>query len=645
MTTTVAGELRTPSGRTVELDGLLGRGGEAQVHAVRGDPSLAVKLYAVADAERARKLAAMIARAPADPDRRAGHASIAWPRELVLDDEGRVAGFVMPRIDTRRYLPLHQLYHPRSRRSRAPGISWRYLVRIARNLCGTIAALHDADYVVGDLNESNVLVDDRALVTLVDLDSIQVTSGFRTFRCNVGKGEYTPPELQGRSFRETNRKQSSDLFGLAILVFLLLMEGNHPFSGSYRGEGEPPSLEANIRSRNSPYFGRSKLDPPLAAPPVELLGPELGSLLRRALLGQAWRRPVARELKEALAALEEELVQCDSSPAHAYGGHLDACPWCERAALLGSDPYPDGQRSSLPGTGNGSPERSGPGGGGALPAGHDRVRPAGHNRVVAGQNRVAAARGQVNASQGTAATGRDRRAAAQGTTTAGQGHWASAQGIAAAGGRLAPTTQPARNGARTARGGSGGPPVGGSWAKPAAATTSSQRASGANGAAARRARSTGTATPSTDRHSRGFRGTLLQFHNRLPLLSLSLLALFAAPAYRWEPELRGALAGFTANQVGQYGLLGLLVLLPALALSASLYRRARGRPEFARTLFVLERVARAAVAAGLISLLASLAAGSLLGRGSVLAGDWLLLPSFWAVAFVVSLRFVGPRLL
>ncbi|HEX7002723.1 MAG TPA: hypothetical protein VF168_00860 [Trueperaceae bacterium] len=595
--TLVAGQLRTASGRPLELGEELGRGGEARVHAIRGDGASAVKLYATADAERARKLSAMIARAPLDPDRKAGHVSIAWPRELVLADDGRVVGFVMPRVDARRYLPLHQLYHPGSRRNRASGISWRYLVRIARNLCGAVAALHDADYVIGDLNESNVLVDDRALVTLVDLDSIQVTSGLKTFRCNVGKGEYTPPELQGRSFRDTNRKSSSDRFGLAVLVFLLLMEGNHPFAGSYRDEGEPPSLEENIRSRRSPYFGRSRLAPPLAAPPVELLGSELQSLLRRGVLGQPWRRPDPRELKEALGQLEGELVQCGASATHVYPGHLDSCPWCERAALLGRDPFPSASTRSGAKSGasaNGGVDRGLLTGGATGPrpryggAKDDRSRPPNNG----------ARDGRSGVSTGGAANGYS--VPTVNGATVGRGSLASGRSVGN-GAPLRGRTSYGRNAAPTSSG---------------AARTAGQPV--------------------------GFRGSWAQFHARLPLLSLSLLALLAAPSYRWHAEIRTQLASLTANSVAQYLGLASLVLLPGLGLSAALYRRSRQRPEFARALIRLERVVRAGVAASLMSLLASLAAGLLLGRGSVLAGDWLLLPSFWVVAFIISLRTVGP---
>jgi hypothetical protein len=566
---TAVGEgLRDSAGARLELGELLGRGGEARVFSLASDPGRAVKLYSRPDAERGRKLKAMLARVPADPDRRSGHVSITWPERLVIDSTGAVAGFVMPRVDARRYLPLHQLYHPRSRRTRAPGMSWRYLVRIARNLSGTLAALHEAGYVVGDLNESNILVDDRALVTLVDLDSIQVASGTRVYRCPVGKGEYTAPELQGRSLRETTRRPSSDRFALGVLAFLLLMEGNHPFTGVFTGAGEPPGMEENIRGRRCAYFGKSTLAPPPAAPPLAMLGPGLADMLRRCLIGPPWRRPDARSFQAAFAELEEELVSCRQRPTHAYRGDLARCPWCEREALLGSDPYAPAART-LQGT---------PGTGGTLSG--TKSAAAGTGRA-AGNGVAAPASGMGRHPVAAAGPGRHPAAAA------GVGrHPVAPAGV----GRL-----------------------------PAAPAGTGRLA----------------AAP-------GFRGSWMRFHSRLPLLSLLLLGLLAGPAVSWESEIRLLLSrSFSTRAGGIVGLLG-AALLPPAAVAAGLYLQARRRAGLARALLLTERLLRAALAATLLSLLVSLAVATALGRGSVLSGDWLLLPSLWAVSFVVLLRLVGP---
>src|SRR5205814_1625917 len=98
------------------------------------------------------------------------------------------------------------------------------------------------------------LVSNTALVTLIDCDSMQVPGeDGRVFRCPVGKPDYTPPELQSQDFSTVDRAPSADDFGLAVLVFLLLMEGVHPFQGVWLGTGDPPALEDNIAAGRCPY--------------------------------------------------------------------------------------------------------------------------------------------------------------------------------------------------------------------------------------------------------------------------------------------------------------------------------------------------------------------------------------------------------
>src|SRR5712691_4689158 len=89
---------------------------------------------------------------------------------------------------------------------------------------------------------------DTALVTLVDTDSFQVCEPHNgvVYRCPVGKPEFTPPELQGCPFAQVDRAPEHDLFGLAVLLFQLLMEGTHPFAGVYQGHGDPPPYETRI---------------------------------------------------------------------------------------------------------------------------------------------------------------------------------------------------------------------------------------------------------------------------------------------------------------------------------------------------------------------------------------------------------------
>ena len=105
------------------------------------------------------------------------------------------------------------------------------------------------------MTRRSVSVGDDALVTLMDTDSFQVRDPQNgvIYRCHVGTPEYTPSELQGRDFASVDRAPEHDLFGLAVLIFQLLMEGTHPFAGTFQGRGEPPPLAERIDVGWFPY--------------------------------------------------------------------------------------------------------------------------------------------------------------------------------------------------------------------------------------------------------------------------------------------------------------------------------------------------------------------------------------------------------
>ncbi len=328
-------------------ESVLGAGGEARIYAVRPGEAYVAKIYHRTEAERAQKLRAMLANPPEDPLAAQGKLSIAWPLDLLhtADAEARFAGYLMPRVTGA--FPLFHCYNPGSRRRFYPTFDSLALHRVARNLAAAVHALHSRGYVIGDINESNVLVSDSALITLVDTDSFQVLDSRTglTFRCPVGKPEYTPPELQNRSFATTDRRPEHDQFGLAVLIFQLLMEGTHPFAGIYQGTDDPPPYEQRILAGHYPYGSRSTPYRPVpTAPPLDTLHPGVRQLFTRCFEdGQTnpAARPEARTWQRVLLEAEGALLACDLNPRHRYDSHLTECPWCERTRLLGGrDPFP-----------------------------------------------------------------------------------------------------------------------------------------------------------------------------------------------------------------------------------------------------------------------------------------------------------------
>ncbi|MCX6630456.1 MAG: hypothetical protein NTW28_22810, partial [Candidatus Solibacter sp.] len=271
--------------------------------------------------------------------------SIAWPQDLLIDVRGQVAGYVMPMV--RGMGLIADYYFPKVRRAKYPLFTYHYLVATAQNLATAVRALHRRGYVMGDVNEGNILVAPTAMLTLVDTDSFQVREpgGGRVHRCRVGTLLYTPRELQEVDFAKVERGEEHDLFGLGVLLFQLLMESTHPFQARYAGPGEPPEPQMVIAAGGFPHGTGSALwQPPRHAPAFGMLDARLRGLFTRCFVNghrDPKARPPADEWRAALVDAAAALVPCPRNASHFHWPHAKPCPWCERAAKLGGrDPFP-----------------------------------------------------------------------------------------------------------------------------------------------------------------------------------------------------------------------------------------------------------------------------------------------------------------
>jgi serine/threonine protein kinase len=351
-------EVYDSNSKRVFLGQGIGRGGEAIVLTVNGRPGSLAKIYeGQIRSGYPRKLTWMRDHPPDDPTLPQGHASLAWPRDLLFDKRGEVRGYLMPYI--RDGVVLLDVFNPKRRAQVLPEFDRRYLHRAARNLAAALGAVHARGYVVGDINESNILVTPSALVTLIDTDSFQVRESSlgpaKTHFCPVAKFEYTPPELQGRSLQRTFRKPEHDAFGLGVLIYQLLMEGNHPFRAQWLGEGEPPPLEERIRRGWFPYRNsrRMPVSPPSYVPNLAVLHPSLVELVQCCFVNghkQPQRRPSPDTWEQAIIEAEKNLVLCPDG--HYYSNHLKNCPYCKSESRGSQVPLPPVRQASarpLPG--------------------------------------------------------------------------------------------------------------------------------------------------------------------------------------------------------------------------------------------------------------------------------------------------------
>ena len=316
--------VQTSIGHTFHLTKQIGKGGEGAIYETREQNDIAVKLYWPNKAQSRRdKIAAM-----ASAQFYKTNSFVAFPIEVLFAPNGAFAGFAMKKIGDSK--PVHMLYSPASRKVQFSRANYKFLVRAAANIARAVASAHACGCVIGDINHSGFLISDKATGVLIDSNSFQVVAANKSYLCQVGTPEYTPPELQGARFDRVTRTSNHDNFGLAVLLFQLLFMGKHPFSGRYQGSEDMP-LERAIgehRFAYSAHTSATNMQPPPGAPILTDFPPDVGQAFENAF-GRAGRnkRPSATEWIPILDRLEKTLADCAADPSHQHVKGRP-CPWC-----------------------------------------------------------------------------------------------------------------------------------------------------------------------------------------------------------------------------------------------------------------------------------------------------------------------------
>jgi serine/threonine protein kinase len=322
----------------------IGSGGEGDIYAVHGMDYVA-KIYktGVLTSELERKLKVMIE----NPPNASVLSQVAWPLDLISDDNGKCCGFVMPKLSIN--AELGEVYkYPAT----LP-ISSHQKLNIAQNICVVISEVHKAGYVFGDFNPRNIGLDvNTGLVSFLDTDTYHVADENMVFRCNVCAPGYAAPELLEKCSEYVGANpgasknayaltplptftQETDNFALAIHIFKLLMNGYTPFGGIIEtasvSQSSPGVGDAAVR-RNSYCFRPGYKAQSVAIPALEALSGELADLFTRAFIeGRVapQKRPTAVEWHNALSKYEQQLVTCPNNPMHHYDKKNTKCPLCE----------------------------------------------------------------------------------------------------------------------------------------------------------------------------------------------------------------------------------------------------------------------------------------------------------------------------
>lgn len=328
---------RGKGARQLELGRQLGEGAAGTVHLVEGMPGSAAKLYhGEAEARRHEaKIEAMIAAPPDLPPaehKGVDYPQIAWPEAKLFDRGGRFIGFLMPVIDFGRSTSLVNLLQKSSRRIEKLSDYYGYRVLVARNLASVFAELHRAGHHMIDMKPANLrFYPTVSWMAVVDTDGFSIQGKHGRIPADVLSDEYIAPESWKKKPAELAEQQ--DLFALAVIIFQLLNNGVHPFSGAAGGTSQATDLQARILEGLYPYAMRPR-------PGVAPSAASIHRMFRRgtrAMFDNAFlpgsRRPTAEEWRDHIDGLMDQLTPCAAKPSeHVHFGA--GCGFCGHEARV-----------------------------------------------------------------------------------------------------------------------------------------------------------------------------------------------------------------------------------------------------------------------------------------------------------------------
>lgn len=239
-------------GKPLELkkEDVLARGGEGTVYNLSMNRNYLIKVCKDETLRDSKKWDAFHRRLTAMLDLEACRRAtfLAWPQMPIFDVDGRAIGYVMPRANGR---TLRALYAPRQVKRFFPGWDRLQITQVALNLVNAVQMLARHRVLVNDFNPDNFLVDRQGTVTLIDCDSFQIpnTSGDKQpFLTGTFTPEFTAPELLFNAELFTQERTPEQVrFSLAVVVYMILMSGLHPYAQC--GGGDPA---ANLKSGKCP---------------------------------------------------------------------------------------------------------------------------------------------------------------------------------------------------------------------------------------------------------------------------------------------------------------------------------------------------------------------------------------------------------
>lgn len=332
------------SGTELHVIRKLGEGTQGEVYLVEGLQGYqAVKWYKPEQATSDQRAAVLYLVRTGPPFGAAGRRFI-WPLDLVTGQGSGQFGYLMMRIDTKKFAELGEVWaHIK------PVPNFSALCEVSYQLANSYRALHLSGHCYRDISAGNLMFDPvNGDILICDNDNVGVN---RQSRCQVwGTMEYMAPEI---ICDQADPSTQTDLHSLAVLLFYLWV-WHHPFHGEMEYRFHCWDIPAKKKVYGeSPIFvfdpenlaNRLPPDPDyaIARERWEYCPPDLQDLFIRAFtdgLNDPSRRITEGEWQNLFSSIKDRIVTCPRCHAENFldiSGMPGSCWHCH--ASLPRSPF------------------------------------------------------------------------------------------------------------------------------------------------------------------------------------------------------------------------------------------------------------------------------------------------------------------
>lgn len=309
----------------IELGNLINKGGaEGKIYINKNNEKYVAKIFHNKQKSSSirKKLEAMLHNPPVFPPTikdGVEYVQIAWPEAILEDEESFCVGYLMPLIDMKKAVSLDHLMQKAIRKKLKLSEKYAYRIFAAYNLASMVTALHKSEHYIVDLKPSNVYVyKDTMMIAMLDCDGFSIKGEYNNrFPAEFVSEEYIYPEGMELGCDEMGEEQ--DKFALAVIIFKLLNNGIHPFSGVPR---KPDSQMLTIQERIEQHKYAYGLWPDAYQAPHpysihEYFDKKTMELFERAFV-KGQKRPSAKEWKDHIWTLLHSLKKCKKDYNHVF---------------------------------------------------------------------------------------------------------------------------------------------------------------------------------------------------------------------------------------------------------------------------------------------------------------------------------------